>query len=225
MSKHSISLTQKQKIILYSCSAAGAVVAAVVAVLLIVLTVKNPPEIIFSNNNSYTSMISAGSIGYTPNSGATNTQDDEISSQDSLIRGITNGTIYYTTQFVAITSDDVTSITVNGDPSNQEFFIDGNSNNMYVIEVTDGTDTTTYVVYTKPISSLLEPISHLSTNTVTSDDYDALKLVKNKLLSLETKYCTTSEINEIDSALILCDSMLDQLDSVLQRITNIKNDF
>ena len=220
MQKHSKPLTQKQKIILYACAAFGAIVAAVVAVLILVRTVKNPPEVIFSSDKN-TNISSSHSQSYSENTNLENTTGKNLQ-----INGITNGSIYYTTQYVTILSDTVCEVSLNGEPCDLQFYIDGNQTNMYVIDVTDNTGhTESYIVYTKPLKTLLDPILSLSTNTVTSNDADSIKSVKEKALGLNVKYCTTAEVTELENIVLLCDDMLNKIDSVSQSIKNIIEDF
>lgn len=143
-----------------------------------------------------------------------------------VINGIENGGIYYTTQCVTIADYNLASVTVNGEEMNTQFLIDGNATNIYVIEATDTNgNVITYTVYTKPIASLLEPISSLSEYTVTVDDYEAITNVKNTALALETKYSPPSESSAIDEIVNYCDSFLTRLDTLTQTIDDVTNEF
>ncbi len=140
--------------------------------------------------------------------------------QPPVIKGIENGAFYYTTQFVTIENRNIASVTVNGEDVNTQFYLDGNANNMYVIEVTAKSgDVIKYTVYTKPISSLLEPISVLNEYIVTADNIDAINNVKQSLVNLNTDYSPPKESAEIDDAIALCDSFLKQIDTVSTSIT------
>lgn len=143
-----------------------------------------------------------------------------------VINGVENGGFYYTTQYVTVSDYNLASVTLNGEKVGTQFFIDGNATDMYVIEVTD-TDgnVVTYTIYTKPISSILEPISQLNKYTVTTDDYDTITAVRNTALALETKYSPTSESAAIDEIVNLCDGFLTRLDSLLKSIDDVTNEF
>lgn len=225
MSQHKKSLTQKQKIVMYVSAALLAIVAAIIAVIVLVIVTKNPPPSILNSsvqsNTSQQNSTSSSSTEQLPNTDTVNSM--------AQIKGIKNGTIYYTTQCVTVIDDNITSILLNGQEQNKQFFIDGNITNMYVIETTD-TDgnVITYVVYTKPISSLLDPIRHLNEYTVTLDDYDIIAGIKSKALSLETKYSPKNESVAIDEVVSFCDRYLIRLDALtkdIDEITNIINEY
>lgn len=218
MSQHKKSLTQKQKIIIYISAALLAVVAAVIAVIILVIVTKNPPPAILNSsvqsNTSQLSSTNTSSINQLPNTDTTNSSIQ--------VEGIKNGTIYYTTQCATIVGDNITSISLNGQEQNNQFFIDGNTTNMHVIEITDSSGKiTTYVVYTQPIYSLLEPIQELNSHTVTADDYNTIIKVKNAAQSLKTDYSTMSEIADIEKVVKYCDNFLTRLDSVATKIDEI----
>ncbi|MBE6809676.1 MAG: hypothetical protein E7521_01285 [Ruminococcaceae bacterium] len=141
-----------------------------------------------------------------------------------VINGIKNGDFYYTTQYVAVADYDLASVTLNGEEVGTQFLIEGNSTNMYVIEAIDTSgNVITYTVYTKPIASLLEPISHLNEYTVTVDDYDMILDIKNKALALETRYSPPSEGEAIDEIVGFCDRYLTRLDALIKDIEEISN--
>ncbi len=142
-----------------------------------------------------------------------------ILEEKPVINGIENGAIYYTTQYVTIDTRNLKSVTINGDESEPSFYIDGNSSAMYEIIVTDKNDNViTYVVYTKRIDSLIEPIQQFSSNTVTSDDINTINNVKNTLLDLSTKYSSTSEINAINDYVEFCDNFLNKISEIEKKI-------
>ncbi len=220
MSQHEKQLTKKQKIIIYSSAAAAAILAAVVVVIILVHTVTNPPPVILDlSSSAHTSTLSEADTF-----SQTETLPPADTAPTPLIQGIENGATYYTTQYAFLTDKSIKSVTVNGEDQNLEFFIDGNATNMYVIEITDATDTiTTYIVYTKPISTLSEPIGELNEFTVTGDNYNTVKNVRNSVLKLNTNYSPPSESKEIDDIVSLCDMFLSRLDAVSESITELKS--
>ena len=200
MTKHNKTLSKKQKIIIYGLSATGAVISAVILVTIFVHILKNPPDVIFSSNNAaFTS-----SSSYEESHLSTDSEKpivDNVNPDAPKINGVTNGAVYYTTQYATVNGNNIKSISVNGEKSNKGFYIDGNQTNIYAIEVIDlDENITTFVVYTKPISTLSEPINHLNENTVTAHDYDTINNVKESVIKLSTKYSSQGEaaaINDI----------------------------
>ncbi len=143
-----------------------------------------------------------------------------------VINGIENGDFYYTTQCVTVADYDLASVTVNGEEVDTQFLIEGNSTNMYVIEATDTRgNVITYTVYTKPISTLSEPINHMSEYTITTDDYETIKTVKDSVLALETKYSPPSESAAIDDVLDRCNRFLTRLDTLSKSIDDVIKEF
>ncbi len=143
-----------------------------------------------------------------------------------VINGIENGGFYYTTQCVTVADYDLASVTVNGEEVDTQFLIEGNSTNMYVIEATDTSgNVITYTVYTKPIASLIEPISHLNELTVTIDDYDVIKSIRDSALALETKYSPPSESTAINDIVNHCNRFLTRLDTLSKNIDDVIKEF
>lgn len=143
-----------------------------------------------------------------------------------VINGIENGGFYYTTQCVTVADYNLDSVTVNGEEVDTQFLIEGNATNMYVIEVSDTSgNLTTYTVYTKPISSIMEPISSMNEYTVTADDYDTITNVKNTALELETRYSPPSESAAIDEIVNRCDGFLAIIDTLSKAIDEVTNEF
>ncbi len=222
MTQHSKTFTTKQKTIIYILSAAVAVIAAIILVIILVHILKNPPDVIFNSSNaSYTSSSSFDEAHLSTDS--EKTPANNINHDAPKIKGIKNGAVYYTTQYVTVTGNDLRSVSVNGEQNNQGFYIDGNQTNIYVIEAIDAAENiTTYIVYTKPISTFLEPISHLNENTVTAHNFDTINDVKKSVMQLSTKYSSQDEANEIDNVLNTCEKFINKIDSVAKKITDLE---
>lgn len=145
-----------------------------------------------------------------------------VEKSSPVITGIKNGEIYYTTQYVTIEANNIESITVNGEESEKSFFIDGNADNMYIIEVTDiFGDVTTYTVYTKKIKSLIQPIEGLGKFTVTADDTASINAVKKTIYKLSTKYSPIEESRAIEDILTICEDLLGRISEVNNEIKRI----
>ncbi len=216
------SLIENKKLLIYISAAVVAIIAAVIAVILLVQVVTNPPDVIL--NSSGASQISTSSFGESLS--YINTQDTPtIKNPDApKINGIKNGAVYYATQYVTIVDKDLTSVIVNGNAENKSFFIDGNFTNEYVIEATDAQqNTTVFTVYTKPISSLLEPISHLNDNTVTSDYYKVIKDIQNEAFKIDTKYSAPDEAVALNNVITTCDKYINKINYVTEKIEEITN--
>ncbi|MGN1320177.1 MAG: C39 family peptidase, partial [Acutalibacteraceae bacterium] len=106
-----------------------------------------------------------------------------------VINGVQNNATYYTTQYVTVADDNLSSVTVNGEKSDTAFFIDGNTNKTYKIEAVDKSgNITTVTVHTKNIASIAEPITDLDELNITEDNRDAVNAVRNIALSVNTYY-------------------------------------
>lgn len=139
-----------------------------------------------------------------------------------VINGVKNGAVYYTTQYVTIADYNLSSVTVNGEDSETAFLINGNAVNMYVIEATDlDGNTVTYTVYTKPVSSLLEPLDNLNVYTVTADNIDTVNEVKNTALETDTRYASPEESKALDNVVSVCDALLDKIETIAEAIARV----
>ncbi len=139
-----------------------------------------------------------------------------------VIKGVQNEATYYTTQYVTAIDDNITTVTVNGKESEKGFFINGNSDETYVIKATDNDGiTTTITIYTKSISSLSEPIRNLNSYNVTAEHRTKVETVKNIALNLDTRYSPPSESKAINEILTICDTLLTKIASVESEIEHI----
>ena len=140
------------------------------------------------------------------------------------ISGVTNGSIYYTTQCVTVSSQNLESVLVNGVEQKSSFLIDGNADNIYIIEATNYQGyTTTCTIYTKEISSLVEPINNIRQLNVTEDDLDAINSVRNKLLKLNTDYASKKETAVINDFVAHCDNLLQQVSDITNEYNRVTN--
>lgn len=217
MSQHSKETSINPKALIYIVAI---IAVALIVILAIVLIVKNK-----DNNNSTPSnnMLQSNS---TAQQGSSSGENSSTVSPNPQIRGVENGKIYYTTQHIIVSDDNLKSVTVNGDDFNTDFFIEGNAENMYVIEATDDDgNTTTYIVYTKAIKSIAEEINSLSIYTVTTDNLENLQLIQENILNTGTKYSPPEESAELDNILKVCEKLLNRIGEVKENVDRLTNDY
>ncbi len=142
-----------------------------------------------------------------------------------IITGIKDGETYYTTQSVNISNTNIKSVTLNGEEQKTAFLIKGNQEKTHKIVVTDTKgNKITITVYTKPITSILDPLNNLNVNTVTEPDKQLISEIKNAILELDTSYISTQERNAIDECIEFCDSLLERIKDVQNEIQQINKD-
>lgn len=139
-----------------------------------------------------------------------------------VINGVQNNATYYTTQYVTVADENLSSVTVNGENSDTAFFIDGNTNMTYKIEAVDKSgNITTVTVHTKTIASISESITDLNELNITEDNRDAVNAVRNTALSVNTYYATLAETTALNEIIINCDALLDKIENVTQEYNRI----
>ncbi len=137
------------------------------------------------------------------------------------VEGVEDGSTYYTTQYVTF-SKDFKKVTLNGEEMSGSFLIEGNVDKEYTITATDNKgNTSTITVKTKPIISILEPISTLSELNVNEQSHTLIDEIKTALLELETKYSPPDESRAINDAIAHCDKLLDVIDKTKTELTRI----
>ena len=226
LAKHNKELTQKQKIIIYISCALVAAVAAIIATIAIVHIVKNPPPVISNSSKSnFTSNFSM--LSTAPNTTISDNKNEEIdtSKQDKYISGVTDGETYFTTQRVAVKSENVDTITLNGlEVESNVFLISGNEEKIHKIVITflDGT-THTVTIYTEPISNMLLPLSNINEYSATIDDKPAIDNIRNNARYTQTKYSPYEEVKAVNDVLTACDLMLNNIEKANQQFDDIKS--
>ena len=156
----------------------------------------------------------------------TDSNANTSSTPNPQIKGIENGKIYYTTQHVIIADDNLKNVTVNGDTFNDNFFIEGNAENMYVIEATDNdNNVTTYVIYTKTIKSLTDEINAFSKHTVTANDLENIKSIQESIQNTGTLYSPPEETTALDTAYNTCENLLNIITDIQTKFDNITKEF
>ncbi len=146
-----------------------------------------------------------------------------------VIEGVTDGEIYYTTQYITVNDKNLKSVTINGEEAKSKFFINGNINKKYKIIATDTSGNKTKVtIKMQKISSLSQPIDNTSSLNVNSDHKESINEIRNLLLTINTQYATQKEIDDINSIVLKCDTLLDKIESTTNeynRIVTAVNDY
>ena len=95
-----------------------------------------------------------------------------------VIGGIENGKTYYTTRGVAVTDENIDTITLNGEAVTSTITLEGNKEATYIIVATDKAgNTTTVTVKMAPIADIAESMEGMTSDNVTSDDKAALQTI------------------------------------------------
>lgn len=138
-----------------------------------------------------------------------------------VINGITDGETYYTTQYITVTDDNLKSVTVNFEHSDTEFFINGNTEGSYEIIATDIAGNKTVVtIYTKPITTLIEPIADLTEMNVSADYSETIDNIKN-IAAINTAYATLEESEALNQIITYCDALLAKIENVTKEYNRI----
>lgn len=138
------------------------------------------------------------------------------------INGVKDGATYYTTQKVSVTDDNLKDVTVNGERSDNNFFINGNAENTYEIKATDESgNITTVKIYTKQLNSIALPIKDLSVTNVTTDNSKEINFVRNFALAIDTHYAAENEKIVLKSIIENCDTLLDKINFIADKYEQI----
>ncbi len=147
-----------------------------------------------------------------------------ILDETPFVEGIRNGDTYYTTQYVDF-SDNIKSITVNGEIKTEPFFINGNADKTYELVITDvDGETTNITIYTKPINTFLEPLNFLSLETVTEEYRQLIEEMNDAVQSLDSRFVSAEERIDLDEALEYCSSLLEKIDNIKNELKQIEKD-
>lgn len=144
--------------------------------------------------------------------------------KNTYVTGVDNQATYYTTQCVSVTeNDEIKSVTLNNVEVDNVFLIKGNNQETHKIVITylDGS-TIEYVVYTKPITAMLDLLEGKNDHTVTEDDRNTIMSIKQMASSAELKYSKYSETEAIENILEYCDLMINKIDSAKEKLDAIK---
>ena len=145
------------------------------------------------------------------------------------ILNVENGKTYYVTKKVVAYNDDESPVTVtlNGEPVEESFFLPGNCEATYTISAKDSVgNETVYTVYMKPISAITNRLSSLSENTVKSSDNALITEVEAQLLDVAGAFdeneSTETEWNELKAALDLCKKLENKIAEVSKKLDALR---
>ncbi len=138
-----------------------------------------------------------------------------------VISGVETGKIYYTTQNVTVSDENLQSVTVNGDGAEDasSITLSGNMDKTYSIVATDKAgNTTKYTVTMKPIASLADPIKDLTENNVTSSHKTTIEAVQAAVNAVEQTTATDEEKTELQEILDNCNALLTKISLVKEEM-------
>ena len=145
------------------------------------------------------------------------------------ILNVENGKTYYVTKKVVAYNDDESPVTVtlNGEPVEESFFLPGNCEATYTISAKDSVgNETVYTVYMKPISAITNRLSSLSENTVKSSDNALITEVEAQLLDIAGAFdeneSTDAEWNELKAALDVCKKLENKIAEVSEKLDTLR---
>lgn len=134
-----------------------------------------------------------------------------------VISGITNGAEYYATQSVTISDANLQSVTLNDKNVGDTFTLTGNKETVYTIVAADKAgNKTTFTVTMKTIASMEEPIDGLTADNVTSEDKEAVEMVKKQVGSIDLEDATEEEKATLQEILDKCDALIDKINESVQ---------
>lgn len=133
------------------------------------------------------------------------------------ITGVENGKVYYTSQAVTATDENLASVTVNGKEVGGTFTLSGNVAQEYTIIAKDKTGNQTKVVVTmQTIASVADSIKSITVNNVKASDANAIQtVIKSATALLSEKNVTATEKAAIQK-------IIDNGNALLQKINNDK---
>lgn len=169
----------------------------------------------------------AGNVAYIGSDGAT------FDTAAPKVVGVENGKTYYVTKKIAIDDENSDSVTLNGNPVEGVFTIDGDTDALYVIRAVDKAgNVTECTVYMKPISSVTDAISDITADTVKSVDRDTVSSVEQQILdiieTLDDGEATDAEMNKLTEAAAKCKELnkrIAEITGEITRLTDEVNDF
>ena len=145
------------------------------------------------------------------------------------ILNIENGKTYHVTKKVMAYNDDESPVTVtlNGKPVEESFFLPGNCEATYTISAKDSVgNETVCTVYMKPISVITNRLSSLSENTVKSSANALITEVEAQLLDIAGAFdeneSTEAEWNELKAALDLCKKLENKIIEVSEKLDALR---
>ena len=141
-----------------------------------------------------------------------------------VVTGIEDGATYYTTQCVTVSNYNLASVTLNGKDCGNVFLLDGNTEDIYRIVVTDLSGNTTEItVYTMPIYSMLDTLGEITEYTATQNDRNKIAAVRATAIETDTSYSPYSETEALEVVVTACDLMLERIDKAVSELERIRS--
>ncbi len=139
-----------------------------------------------------------------------------------VISGAASGEIYYVSQKITVTDQNLAEVTVNGESYPDEFILEGNIDKTYEIVATDDSgNTSTLTIEMKPISIILQPIKDITELNVTSENKNDIESVKSAIAGISTENASESESLLLDEASSSCDILIAVINNTSTEITRI----
>ena len=148
---------------------------------------------------------------------------------DPVISGVTDGGIYYTTQTVQVTDDNLDTVTLNGSFAASEITLAGNveTDTKYTIVAMDKVGNTTSITITmKPTTGLSDAVEDIEPGNVSSSDKEVIEDYLEDLNNrLEDENLTDEEKETILGLIDDAQNLLDKIDDAEQAADtdNIQN--
>ncbi|MCI9650390.1 MAG: hypothetical protein HFH98_00645 [Lachnospiraceae bacterium] len=137
------------------------------------------------------------------------------------VSGVRPGAIYYTTRTAAVTDSNPGPITLNGEAVPDRLTLPGNREAAYVIKAVDLAGNMTVVTVTmKPISALAESIEGLTEENVTSEDAQALDLIR--AVEADCGAATREEKEELQEILDACQRLQARIDGAQDGLADVE---
>ena len=131
------------------------------------------------------------------------------------ISGVENGKVYYTTQTVTVSDENLKSVMLNGKSVESPVTLKGNVDETYELLITDeaGNEITVTVIM-KTISSITDPVKSITGDNVTEDDRKQLEDAADKLKDLLDTVTDEDEKQKLQDELDKLEELLEILDKV-----------
>ncbi len=143
-----------------------------------------------------------------------------------VITGAIGSEIYFVSQKITVTDENLAEVTVNGVSHPTEFILEGNTDKIYeIIASDDSGHISTLTIEMKSISSVLKPIEGITKLNVTSDNKEDIESIKGIITSINTENATTQEILYLDEISSSCDMLISVITSTSEEIARIKKAF
>ncbi len=162
----------------------------------------------------------AGNVSYVGSDGAT------FDTTAPKIGGVNDRGVYYVTKTVTVEDANLESVTLNGETVGQTFSLAGDTEATYRIRAVDTAgNLTEYTVTMKPLSSITDAVSGITTDTVKSSDGETIAAVEKQILAIVEAFdddeSTTAEKTKLTEATAKCKELTGRIAEVADEITRL----